>query len=354
MQVTATILFFAAHVFFDATLTYFSDVSPALDFGTGPSILIVTGRQRGKGKNYSQVVNLSSPNQCNGLSPYPAKVQGAAGGVVNGRPIVCGGEPYIQYSYSTYISSCYIHNKLKDTWEFLTDLSGEKGDMAATPLNGSLWITGGTIFSESSLRYSPYASTEYIHPDGSKVSGPDLPEPRYAHCAATLDDERVIIMGGKVNGEYQDSKKVIIYDPKTKTFQTSFDMIYRRSFFGCALMRSPMHGNRYVILAVGGDGEFNFKNGAYNEKNPAEIFDYTNPDSNGWEEVTKLPNTDDGIRAMTSFGGFGAYVHSEQNLFEFNCDASSCSWKKLPQELKEAVSESVMMKLPTGYTSCKN
>ena len=57
---------------------------------------------------------------------------------------------------------------------------------------------------------------------------------------------------------------------------------------------------------------------------------------------------------MTSFGGFGAYVHSEQNLFEFNCDASSCSWKTLPQELKEAVSESVMMKLPTGYTSCKN
>ena len=32
----------------------------------------------------------------------------------------------------------------------------------------------------------PYASTEYIYPDGSKVSGPDLPEPRYAHCAATL------------------------------------------------------------------------------------------------------------------------------------------------------------------------
>ena len=57
---------------------------------------------------------------------------------------------------------------------------------------------------------------------------------------------------------------------------------------------------------------------------------------------------------MTSFGGFGAYVHSEQNFFEFNCDASSCSWKKLPQELKEAVAESVMMKLPPGYTSCKN
>ena len=61
--------------------------------------------------------------------------------------------------------------------------------------------------------------------------------------------------------------------------------------------------------------------------------------------VTKLPNTDNGImyggnyyggyhhsiRAITSFDGFGAYVHSEQNLFELNCDARSCSWKKLPQ-----------------------
>ena len=90
-------------------------------------------------------------------------------------------------------------------------------------------------------------------------------------------------MGGKVNGElYEGSKKVIIYNPKTKTFQASSDMIYPRNFFGCALMHSPMHGNRYVILAVGGDGEF--KNGAYNGKNTAEIFDYTNPDSNGWEE----------------------------------------------------------------------
>ena len=61
--------------------------------------------------------------------------------------------------------------------------------------------------------------------------------------------------------------------------------------------------------------------------------------------VTKLPNTDNGImyggnyyggyhhsiRAITSFDGFGAYVHSEQNLFELNCDARSSSWKKLPQ-----------------------
>ena len=103
-----------------------------------------------------------------------------------------------------------------------------------------------------------------------------------------LDDERVIIMGGKVNSPsihpypYEGSKKVIIYDPKTKTFQASSDMIYPRNFFGCALMRSPMHGNRYVILAVGGDGGFNIFN--INGNNTAEIFDYTNPDSNGWEE----------------------------------------------------------------------
>ena len=97
-----------------------------------------------------------------------------------------------------------------------------------------------------------------------------------------LDDGRVIIMGGKVNGEYEGSNKVIIFDPKSKTFQTSFDMIYPRTFFGCALMRSSMHGNRSVILAVGGDGEFGIW--PYNGKNTAEIFDYTNPDLNGWEE----------------------------------------------------------------------
>ena len=35
--------------------------------------------------------------------------------------------------------------------------------------------------------FGPYAaSTEYIYPNGSKESGPDLPETRDAHCAATL------------------------------------------------------------------------------------------------------------------------------------------------------------------------
>ena len=39
----------------------------------------------------SQVMDLNSPNTCTNLPSFPYAIFSGAGGVLNGRPIICGG-----------------------------------------------------------------------------------------------------------------------------------------------------------------------------------------------------------------------------------------------------------------------
>ena len=84
-----------------------------------PLILVATGgseRSRGPGfdyQDYSQVVDVSSTKSCSSsLAPYPIKMSHATGVVLNGSPLICGGEGKVngQLSYQQQ-SSCYRVSK---------------------------------------------------------------------------------------------------------------------------------------------------------------------------------------------------------------------------------------------------
>ena len=55
-----------------------------------------------------------------------------------------------------------------------------------------------------------------------------------------------------------------------------------------------------------------------------------------------------GARALRSVDG-QLIVQFMKHLLKLNCDASSCSWIKLPLELKKAVKYAVVMSLPPTY-----
>ena len=126
-------------------------------------------------------------------------------------------------------------------------------------MNGMLWVMGGH---DGDNRL---ATTEYVSLDSNPSQpGPDLPTSQSHHCAVKLSNERVMLLGG-----YPDKKSVIIFDPDqdpdTETFDQSLpSMIHSRQNAGCAVFNSPLHGNREVVLAVGG-----FKQAT------AEVLDYT-------------------------------------------------------------------------------
>ena len=69
----------------------------------------------------------------------------------------------------------------------------------------------------------------------------------------------------------------MIYDHTTSTFTYTPDMTLSRKNPACALFRSAMHNNRYVVLAAGGSAG----------QTQAEVFDYTNPNASAWDQSKK-------------------------------------------------------------------
>ena len=214
---------------------------------------MATGKEGSSYLDSSQVVDISSSRSCSSsLQPYPMKMHAAIGGVLNGSPLICGGMASGQQS------SCYKHEKSSNTWKLHANMSSKRYYHSSTLIKDDLWFTGG--YDNGYLE-----STEYIFSNGSVSSGPNMPAARYGHCMVTLDDGKVMILGG-----YPTSKIVLIFDPEDNTFNTGPSLLFNRYYFGCAVFKSPLHNNRPVVLAAGGSGQ-----------KTAEVLDYTN--ANTWE-----------------------------------------------------------------------
>ena len=232
-----------------------------------PLILVATGgseRSRGPGfdyQDYSQVVDISSTKSCfNSLAPYPIKMAHATGAVLNGLPLICGGEGNGQ-SYDEQQSSCYMHEKSTNTWKLYANMNTKrKGHSTALTKNG-LWISGGFDGNEYLF------SMEFIFSNGSVINGPNIPDFRNAHCMVTLHDGKIMILGGYPQ---LNLKSVLIFNPEDNTFISGPSLLFHTANAGCTLFQSPLHENRHVVLVAGGSG------------NTAEVFDYTN--ANKWEQ----------------------------------------------------------------------
>merc|ERR1719266_806557 len=266
----------------------------------------------GSSENKAQVVDVQSNTKCTGLPDYPIYLRWATGGLMDGRPLICGDYRKTGSSGSNqYQSSCYVFNKEIHQWELHANLKSERRGAASAILdNGSLFITGGFQYPGDGT----LASTEIISPDGSVNQGMDLPEATWRHCMVTMDDGRIAIIGGT----RKQGKKVYIYNPQTNSYEDGPSLLFDRDEAGCTLFYSAKHGGRPVILISGGDYQ-----------TTSEIFDYTI--SNSWEQIGSLPTSQTtsfyGAKALPSLTGDGAILHHRQHLYRLTCSHSSCNWE---------------------------
>ena len=100
--------------------------------------------------------------------------------------------------------------------------------------------------------------------------GISLPYPVSSHCVVTLNDGRVMILGGADASSW--SRKVLIFNSTSGTFSDAPDMLYTRSEHGCASFNSPLHNHREVVLAAGGY-----------QRDQVELLDYQTEGST-WQE----------------------------------------------------------------------
>jgi len=280
----------------------------------------------------AQIVNLSNDTStCNNFPDYPLAMRGATGAIVSGHPIICGGR-----SKESIHSECYHHSKATNSWTFLSNMSTKRSNSASVPVNGKLMVLGGL-----DEDYNGLGTSEYVSPDGdASQPGPDLPGPRYEHCAVKLSNGQVMLLGG-----FPDEKSVIIFHPDTEKFDQSLPQLtFDRYGAGCAAFKSPLHDNREVVLAVGGGGQAT-----------AEVLDYTQPNP-VWTEIAGIPTDYDnyfwGARAVTSAPGQGAIVQYNKHFYELICEVSGCIWRILPNQHIQGVTFAVMMTLPSEYNAC--
>jgi hypothetical protein len=286
----------------------------------GPINLIVGGRDGDLNPHSdAQIVDLSSQTRsCNNFPDYPIAMVSTTGAIVSGQPIICGG---LDTGYD-YHSECYKYTT--NSWKFLTDMATKRAFSASVPVKGKLLVLGGKDDYNNRL-----ATSEYISPDGDvSQPGPDLPGPKYSHCAVKLSNGQVMLLGGS-----PDEKSVIIFHPDTEKFDQSLPpLIFERIYFGCAAFNSPMHDNREVVLAVGGERQAT-----------AEVLDYSQPNP-AWTKIAGLPTDNvhrvykfEGARAVTSASGQGAIVQYEEHFYELTCEVSGCTWRILPNQLNPGV-----------------
>ena len=211
----------------------------------------------------SQVIDVISSTACANLPSYPFAMAGAAGGVVNGSPIICGG--YIGSGERT--DSCHRFDRNANSWKLHSSMKSKRSWHASTVVNNALFITGGHDGS------SRLATTEYIYANGTVQSGPNLPEARSSHCGVTLHDGKVMILGASYRSSLR--RNVIIMDPANNSFKTNSSMSYERDGAACTLFYSPLHNGRPVVLAAGGTYQAT-----------AEVYDYTN--ANQWQTSMHL------------------------------------------------------------------
>ena len=100
----------------------------------------------------TEVWNLDTESVCeNDLPDYPMKLSYATGGLVGGKPVVCGGlDDDFERS-----EQCYVLENNK--WTFLAEMISQRSSSSSvvTPDGNSLFITGGNMIWGTSINDVP-------------------------------------------------------------------------------------------------------------------------------------------------------------------------------------------------------
>ena len=85
--------------------------------------------------------------------------------------------------------TCYFYDTLTSDWQSFANMSSPRLLASSSIVNGSLLVTGGFYKGE-------LTSTDLINGDRFVSTGSALPEARFGHCSVTLDDGRIMLIGG--------------------------------------------------------------------------------------------------------------------------------------------------------------
>jgi len=304
-------------------------------------ILVTTGYIGDEGQENgrtSEVIDMVNPNiTCNNLESAPNGRWASVGGLVNRRPLICGG-----FNGTHSFKDCFSvqgnginHQNISmtQTRSFATSVV-----LTDQEFNDYLWVVGG-------YETKDVNTTEFVYDNKKAVAGPTLPFIVAHHCMVQVSDNAIYIIGGKVDGEI--SNQVWIADP-TNNFEMKKGPPLQegRYFFSCAVFQDPDSLFNKIVVA-----------GGYNQSrvdtNSVEILDpFPDPTiSNKWEYGPSLPTTDSNIVAMVTSPDQKGVIGSMGNIL-VELRSGATNWKILSQRLKYGRKMPVIVAIPNDLTSC--
>ena len=157
----------------------------------GSKILVITGQPTSSNGRNLEIVDINDSNyHCTKVASFPVRLEGATGGLINGTPLVCGGNDGTNFKLPT--SDCFAMDNSGTGWSKKGGLLEPRKDAGqnSVVINGKLILSGG-------YGLGRLTSIEMVSPDASAVKlSVELPKGLQLHCQVQWNDTTVMIIGG--------------------------------------------------------------------------------------------------------------------------------------------------------------
>ena len=234
----------------------------------GSKILVITGTaNKIDDEKNLEIIDIKDSNyHCTKVASFPVRLDSATGGLINGTPLLCGGNDGTNNNNPT--SDCFELDNSGTGWSKKGGLLEPRKDAGqnSVVINGKLIISGG-VGSAGRL-----TSIEMVSPDASAVKlSVNLPKGLYGHCQVQWDNTTVMIIGG-FDGSF--SAATYFVDVSSEMIDTNGPTLNTgRVYHSCGELLIPTDtGTDAYIVVTGG-----------NSLKSTEILKKTNNNDQEWK-----------------------------------------------------------------------
>ena len=166
-------------------------IYPDLDICEEPSIgVLISGI--GYDGYLSSVEIADSGAICGNVLPdLPVARKGSNSALLSGRILTCGGED----REDNFFNECFSYDPADNVWSEVASITEPRAYFSMEKVHGKMVVTGGE-------GKDGYMSSVEAYRDGVWSIEPELElsSPRYRHCSVALDQDTLVVIGGKTNG----------------------------------------------------------------------------------------------------------------------------------------------------------